>query len=151
MDRAAYDHDYYYQSWLAGNNKGKLREPFAPDTLRELAPQAKEARAPTAFVALDGMGRVPFSNIRAPKPILDFSGKGEKDGGGGREEADGDLSGGRRLEQEPLLAARIMIEDGMCLLLDVDDIVSLMREARLGLRARGQEQVSSSACRMRMM
>ena len=68
------------------------------------------------------MGRVPFSNIRAPKPILDFSGKGEKDGGGGREEADGDLSGGRRLEQEPLLAARIMIEDGMCLLLDVDDI-----------------------------
>ena len=122
MDRAAYDHDYYYQSWLAGNNKGKLREPFAPDTLRELAPQAKEARAPTAFVALDGMGRVPFSNIRAPKPILDFSGKGEKDGGGGREEADGDLSGGRRLEQEPLLAARIMIEDGMCLLLDVDDI-----------------------------
>ena len=33
MDRAAYDHDYYYQSWLARNNKGKLREPFAPDTL----------------------------------------------------------------------------------------------------------------------
>ena len=122
MDRAAYDHDYYYQCWLNTNNKGKLREPFAPDTLRELAPQAKEARAPTAFVALEGMGRVPFSNIRAPKPILDFSGKGEKDGGGGREEADGDMSGGRRLEQEPLLAARIMIEDGMCLLLDVDDI-----------------------------
>ena len=122
MDRAAYDHDYYYQCWLNTNNKGKLREPFAPETLRELAPQAKEARAPTAFVALEGMGRVPFSNIRAPKPILDFSGKGEKDGGGGREEADGDMSGGRRLEQEPLLAARIMIEDGMCLLLDVDDI-----------------------------
>ena len=28
----------------------------------------------------------------------------------------------RPLEQEPLLAARIMIEDCMCLLLDVDDI-----------------------------
>ena len=49
------------------------------------------------------------------------SGKGEVDGGAGRE-ADENQAGGRRLEQEPLLAARIMIEDGMCLLLDVDDI-----------------------------
>ena len=49
------------------------------------------------------------------------SGKGEVDGGAGRE-ADKNQAGGRRLEQEPLLAARIMIEDGMCLLLDVDDI-----------------------------
>ena len=122
LDRSAYEHDYYYQNWLSVTNKSKLREPFAPETLRDVAPQAKEARAPTAFVTLEGLGRVPFSNIRAPKPILDFSGKGEKDGGGGREEADGDMSGGRRLEQEPLLAARIMIEDGMCLLLDVDDI-----------------------------
>ena len=121
LDRPAYEHDYYYQNWLSVTNPGKLREPFAPETLREIAPQAKEARAPTAFVTLEGLGRVPFSNIRAPKPIVDMSGKGEKDGGGGREETDG-VQGGRRLEQEPLLAARIMIEDGMCLLLDVDDI-----------------------------
>ncbi|EEH58067.1 uncharacterized protein MICPUCDRAFT_67350 [Micromonas pusilla CCMP1545] len=121
LDRAAYDHDYYYQCWLHSNNRAKLKEPFAPSELRELAPQAKEARAPTAFVTLDGLGRVPFSNLRAPKPLLDVSGKGEVDGGAGRE-ADENQAGGRRLEQEPLLAARIMIEDGMCLLLDVDDI-----------------------------
>jgi DNA topoisomerase 2-associated protein PAT1 len=122
MDRRAYDHDYYFQNFLSVNLRGKLKEPFAPETLRELAPQAKEARAPTAFVTLDGLGRVPFCNIRAPKPILDMSGRGEVDGGGGREAGDGAQGGGRRLEQEPLLAARIMIEDGMCLLLDVDDI-----------------------------
>ena len=117
-----YEHDYYYQKWLSVTNASKLKEPFAPETLREVAPQAKEARAPTAFVTLEGLGRVPFSNIRAPKPIVDMRGDGEKDGGAGREESDGVLGGGRRLEQEPLLAARIMIEDGMCLLLDVDDI-----------------------------
>ena len=122
LDRAAYEHDYYYQKWLSVTNASKLKEPFAPETLREVAPQAKEARAPTAFVTLEGLGRVPFSNIRAPKPIVDMRGDGEKDGGAGREESDGVLGGGRRLEQEPLLAARIMIEDGMCLLLDVDDI-----------------------------
>jgi DNA topoisomerase 2-associated protein PAT1 len=56
---------------------------------------------------------------RYAEPIVDMSGKGELSGGGGREAADGAQGGGRRLEQEPLLAARIMIEDGMCLLLDV--------------------------------
>ena len=122
MDRSAYEHDYYYQNWLSVTNKNKLREPFAPETLREVAPQAKEARAPTAFVTLEGLGRVPFSNIRAPKPIVDMKGDGAAKGAAGRDESDGALGGGRRLEQEPLLAARIMIEDGMCLLLDVDDI-----------------------------
>jgi DNA topoisomerase 2-associated protein PAT1 len=66
---------------------------------------------------------VPFSNIRAPKPIVDMKGDGAAKGAAGRDAADGAQGyGGRRLEQEPLLAARIMIEDGMCLLLDVDDI-----------------------------
>ncbi len=122
LDRSAYEHDYYYQNWLSVTNKSKLREPFAPETLRDVAPQAKEARAPTAFVTLEGLGRVPFSNIRAPKPIVDMKGDGAAKGAAGRDESDGTLGGGRRLEQEPLLAARIMIEDGMCLLLDVDDI-----------------------------
>ena len=123
MDRSAYEHDYYYQNWLSVTNKSKLKEPFAPETLREVAPQAKEARAPTAFVTLQGLGRVPFSNIRAPKPIVDMKGDGAAEGAAGRDAADGAQGyGGRRLEQEPLLAARIMIEDGMCLLLDVDDI-----------------------------
>jgi hypothetical protein len=30
--------------WLSVTNRGKLREPFAPDALRELAPQAKVGR-----------------------------------------------------------------------------------------------------------
>ena len=132
LDRSAYEHDYYFQNWLSVTNKSKLKEPFAPESLREVAPQAKEARAPTAFVTLEGLGRVPFSNIRAPKPIVDMKGLGEKKGGAGRDESDGQYGGGRRLEQEPLLAARIMIEDGMCLLLDVDDIDRQVEEGLAG-------------------
>jgi len=132
LDRSAYEHDYYFQNWLSVTNKSKLKEPFAPETLREVAPQAKEARAPTAFVTLQGLGRVPFSNIRAPKPIVDMKGDGEKKGGAGRDESDGQYDAGRRLEQEPLLAARIMIEDGMCLLLDVDDIDRQVEEGIAG-------------------
>ena len=132
LDRSAYEHDYYFQNWLSVTNKSKLKEPFAPETLREVAPQAKEARAPTAFVTLQGLGRVPFSNIRAPKPIVDMKGDGEKKGGAGRDESNGQYDAGRRLEQEPLLAARIMIEDGMCLLLDVDDIDRQVEEGIAG-------------------
>ena len=44
--------------------------------------------------------------------ILAVQGEGEE----------GSKAAARPLEEEPLLAARIVIEDCMCLLLDVDDI-----------------------------
>ena len=41
--------------------------------------------------------------------------------------ADGEKpTSSKTLDQEPLLAARIMIEDAMCLLLDVEDIDRLL-------------------------
>ena len=36
----------------------------------------------------------------------------------------------RPLEEEPLLAARMVIEDGLCLLLDIDDIDRLWAAQR---------------------
>lgn len=48
-----------------------------------------------------------------------------KEGGEGEEEGEGGAAtaaASRRLDQEPALAARIMLEDCMCLLLDVTDI-----------------------------
>ena len=128
-DRPAYEHDYFYQSWLRRNNPSKLKEPFCPESLRELASHEKEARGPVTFVpGLAGLGKVPFGNIRSPKPLLDVSSSNAP-------KTDGDDDAGeegtqRRLEQEPLLAARIMIEDSMCLLLDVDDIDRQLEEGR---------------------
>ena len=126
-DRTAYEHDYFYQSWLRRNNPSKLKEPFCPEALRELASHVKEARGPVTFVpGLDGLGKVPFGNIRSPKPLLDMS-KSSAPKGDGEQSGEGEQ---RRLEQEPLLAARIMIEDSMCLLLDVDDIDRQLEEGR---------------------
>ena len=48
------------------------------------------------------------------------------------------------LEEEPLLAARIVIEDCMCLLLDVDDIDRVMKH-----RFTGREDAQSNALRHR--
>ena len=126
-DRTAYEHDYFYQAWLRKNNPSKLREPFCPEALRELASHVKEARGPVTFVpGLAGLGKVPFGNIRSPKPLLDMSRSGEPKG----DSEQSDEGEQRRLEQEPLLAARIMIEDSMCLLLDVDDIDRQLEEGR---------------------
>lgn len=47
-------------------------------------------------------------------------------------EADGDVPSTKPLEQEPLLAARIMIEDCMCLLLDVDDVDRMLTAGERG-------------------
>ena len=73
--------------------------------------------------------------------------------GGEEEEASKPL---RPLEQEPLLAARIMIEDCMCLLLDVDDIDRMFimadgyREDEMQLRQRRSLLMEGFAASLRL-
>ena len=73
---------------------------------------------------------------------------------GGEEEAPGKPL--RPLEQEPLLAARIMIEDCMCLLLDVDDIDRMFimadgyREDEMQLRQRRSLLMEGFAASLRL-
>lgn len=77
-----------------------------------------------------GLGRVVLSNIRTPKMLMDVGGGSDSDGKGedaGQEQqqqqgAAAEVSKARPLEQEPMLAARIMVEDCMLLLCDVEDI-----------------------------
>ncbi|KAK8651917.1 hypothetical protein V6N13_141492 [Hibiscus sabdariffa] len=50
----------------------------------------------------------------------------------------------RKLEQEPMLAARVTVEDGLCLLLDVDDIDRFLQFNQLqdgGAQLRQKRQV----------
>lgn len=110
-----YLEDYYYQAFLDKYYDNKNSETFAPESVRELAPTEKVASESVAFVKLDGLGRVAFSNIRRPRPLMDLSVDATVDG------SDGDPQV-KRLDQEPALAARIMIEDCMALILDVQDV-----------------------------
>jgi len=119
-----YCEDYYYQAYVNRHSVARNTSSFQPESLRDLtADVAKlDPSASVKFVNLDGLGKIVLSNIRTPKVLMDLTSTGDvaKPGGGG---AEGDSSApAKPLEQEPLLAARIMVEDCMHLLLDVDDI-----------------------------
>jgi DNA topoisomerase 2-associated protein PAT1 len=132
---APYVEDYYYQAFVFKYYGKRNKRSFAPESVRELAPTEKVAPDEVSFVRLEGLGRVPFSNVRRPRPLMDVTPedlRAAAAGGSGEEnatpqEGDGKKSGAtnapsRRLDQEPMLAARIMIEDCMALILDVQDI-----------------------------
>jgi hypothetical protein len=128
--------------------------------------------APRVFADLSGLGKVVLNNIRTPRMLMDVGGAlagGASSGNGGGGGIDGDAGGWakagkggkkgaatasaaaaapavvahRPLQQEPLLAARIMVEDCVGLLLDVDDIdrtfaqaVALAHDQGAGAEAR---------------
>ncbi|XP_002962712.2 protein PAT1 homolog [Selaginella moellendorffii] len=116
-----YIDDYYHQAMQSKQAGGTPhgRRHFAPSHLRELPSHARTAAEPHAFLQVDALGRIPFSSIRRPRPLLDVDGVNST---GDRLLSSDSASSQRRLEQEPMLAARIAVEDGLCLLLDVDDI-----------------------------
>ncbi|KAJ8755089.1 hypothetical protein K2173_016762 [Erythroxylum novogranatense] len=113
-----YVDDYYHQACLAKKSAGaKLKHHFCPTHLRDLPPQARANTEPHAFLQVDALGRVPFSSIRRPRPLLEVDPPNSSAGGSTEQKVSE-----KPLEQEPMLAARVAIEDGLCLLLDVDDI-----------------------------
>ncbi|KAM3732173.1 hypothetical protein ACB098_11G040400 [Castanea mollissima] len=135
-----YVDDYYHQACLARKSAGaKLRHHFCPNQLRDLPPRARANAEPHAFLQVDALGRVPFSSIRRPRPLLEVDPPSSSVAGGTEQKA---LE--KPLEQEPMLAARVTIEDGLCLLLDVDDIDRFLQFNQLqdgGAQLRRRRQV----------
>ncbi|KAH1237483.1 Protein PAT1 [Glycine max] len=110
-----YVDDYYHQACLAKKpNVAKLKHPFCPSQIREYPPRSRANTEPHSFVQIDALGRVSFSSIRCPRPLLEVDPPNTSS-------SDQKISE-KPLEQEPRFAARVTIEDGLCLLLDVDDI-----------------------------
>lgn len=140
----SYIDDYYHQAVQAKLSGGtpNVRRHFAPTHLRDLPSHRRAPATQPTFVQLDGLGRVPFPSIRRPRPLLevdDYSGQTE-----GTSETLSLKFSERPLEQEPMLAARIAIEDGLCLLLDVDDIDRFLTATQLpdgGAQLRRQRQL----------
>ena len=44
---------------------------FAPAELRSLAPAERAVADPAVFARVEGLGRIPFANVRRPKPLMD--------------------------------------------------------------------------------
>ena len=48
---------------------------FAPEALRDAAPASRPAAEDAAYAKLEGLGKIPFSNIRRPRPLMDLMDK----------------------------------------------------------------------------
>ena len=48
---------------------------FAPEALRDAAPASRPATEDAAYAKLEGLGKIPFSNIRRPRPLMDLMDK----------------------------------------------------------------------------
>lgn len=115
-----YVEDYYHQASLARKSAGaKLRHHFCPTHLRDGSSLSSTSNEPHAFLRVDGLGRVALPSIRRPRPLLEVEPANSSLPTSG--DAESELTE-KPLEQEPMLAARLAIENGRCFLLEIDDI-----------------------------
>ncbi|KAL9671658.1 hypothetical protein QQ045_009228 [Rhodiola kirilowii] len=113
-----YVDDYYHQASLAKKAaKESFKHHFCPAQLRDSPPGARANSEPHAFLQVEALGRVPFSSIHRPRPLLEVDPPVSL-----RSNSREPKAHENPLEQDPMLVARLAIEDGQCLLLDVDDI-----------------------------
>ncbi|KGN53503.1 protein PAT1 homolog 2 [Cucumis sativus] len=119
-----YIDDYYHQARVAKKATGsRLKNAFCPSRLRELPSRSRSGSDQHSHSTPDSLGKIPLASIRRPRPLLEVDPPLSGSCDGGSEQTISE----RPLEQEPMLAARITIEDGLCLLLDIDDIDRLLQ------------------------
>ncbi|KAG5559642.1 hypothetical protein RHGRI_009239 [Rhododendron griersonianum] len=118
-----YVDDYYHQARLAKKAaESGSKHRFCPINPKELPSRSRNSSESShPHLHVDAHGRVSFSCIRRPSPLLEVDPPSSAFGNGTEQVSD------KPLEEEPMLAARITIEDALCLLLDVDDIDRLLQ------------------------
>ncbi|XP_016457319.2 protein PAT1 homolog 1 [Nicotiana tabacum] len=116
-----YVDDYYHQARLAKKAaESRSMRRFCPN--KEQSSRSHNSTETQPHLHVDAQGRVSFSSIRRPRPLLESDPPGlvSNDGSGEQKISE------KPLEQEPTFAARITVEDGFYLLLEVDDIDRLL-------------------------
>ncbi|KAK8507755.1 hypothetical protein V6N13_140500 [Hibiscus sabdariffa] len=117
-----YVDDYYHQASLAKRPSGsRAKHNFCPSHLKESHSRSHKSGEQHLHLHADALGKLPLPTIRRPRPLLEVDPPlGSADGGSEQKTE-------KPLEQEPMLAARITIEDALGLLFDVDDIDRLIQ------------------------
>ncbi|KAL0444410.1 UNVERIFIED_CONTAM: protein PAT11 [Sesamum latifolium] len=122
-----YIDDYYHQGSLAkksAETRSKYR--FCPSPQREQSSRSRNSTDSQPHLHVDALGRVCLSSIRRPHPLLEVDPPPSTCGDGNPEQKISE----KPLEHEPMLAARVTIEDALCLLLDVEDIDRLLQHTQ---------------------
>ncbi|CAI9772813.1 unnamed protein product [Fraxinus pennsylvanica] len=113
-----YVDDYYHQACLTKKSAGaKLKHHFCPTILKDSSSRARADNEPHPFLQVDALGRVSFSSIHRPRPLLEVDSPNSSGSASTEQQAVE-----KPLDQEPMLVARVIIEDCICRLLEVDDI-----------------------------
>ncbi|GAB2285049.1 hypothetical protein Dimus_019505 [Dionaea muscipula] len=116
-----YVDDYYHQACLAKRTSGsnsRMKNQFCPMHLKDLPSRTRSGNTdPPPHQPVDSLARLAVSSIRKPCPLLNMDHPPSPSSGSSDE-----TERRKSLEQEPLFAARITIEDALSLLLDVEDI-----------------------------
>lgn len=112
--------DYYHQACMAKRGvTSRQKANFAPTSMKDLPSKSRSSSDQHTYLQVDALGRVSFSSIRRPQSLLEVD----------HPSADGSHDV-RPLEKEPMLAARVTVEDALCLLLEVDDIDRLLQSSQ---------------------
>ncbi|XP_074592527.1 protein PAT1 homolog 1-like [Curcuma longa] len=135
-----YTTDYYHQACLAKKSTGRLKRNFCPRSVKDLPSRSRGSSESHAHLQVDAAGKILLSSVRRPRPLLEVDMPSSYS-----DSLHEPKSSVKSLEQEPLVAARITIEDGFSLLLVVDDIDRLLQfnpPQDGGLQLRQMRQVS---------
>ncbi|XP_021730786.1 uncharacterized protein LOC110697711 [Chenopodium quinoa] len=111
-----YIDDYYHQACAAKkSSSARLKHHFAPLHLRDLPSRVRNSGSDQhGHQSFDTIRRLALSSIRRPRPLLEIEPPSSGCSDGSTEH--------KSLEQEPMFAARITVEDAFTLLLDVHDV-----------------------------
>ncbi|XP_051125360.1 protein PAT1 homolog 1-like isoform X2 [Andrographis paniculata] len=116
--------DYYHQARLAKKSvETRTMYRFCPPQHKEQSSMSRNSTDTQPHLQIDGHGKVCFSSVRRPQPLLELDLPPSACGEGNTEQK----SSEKPLENEPMFAARVMVEDAHCLLLQVDDIDRLLQ------------------------
>ncbi|URE25883.1 hypothetical protein MUK42_33683, partial [Musa troglodytarum] len=100
-----YVDDYYHQACLAKKSAGSsLKHHFCPNVTKDLSSRAHSKDEPHAYLQVDALGRLSFSSIRRPRPLLEVETQSAS--------VDNILdqkSAVKPLEQEPISASHRMV------------------------------------------
>lgn len=148
-----YVDDYYHQACLAKKlGSSGLKHRFYPSNIRERDNMGRSRgnKDSQSLPRADSLGKVPFSSIRRPHALLEVDSRASNENAAERKFSL------RPLDQEPLVAARITIEDSFSLLLDVEDIDRLLQfgqpqDGGAQLRRRRQMLVEGLAASLQLV
>ncbi|KAK9847108.1 hypothetical protein WJX84_012013 [Apatococcus fuscideae] len=117
-----YIEDYYYLAYVQKHGRNRNPRDFAPAALREMAPTERLGGEPLAYVKLEGLGKIPFSNIRRPKPLMDVAMTDESSASDEEEtETIGTVVQGVRDNEGPLRQRRALLMEGFASSLRLSD------------------------------